>query len=259
MGIRVSTTIGKKRFGWALGLVAIFACAWVISGCSQTTEPQAPVVQQMQGAPRPVTAFSGFLGDYTLLQVGGAGQAQYRYINPDVSWTQYTKIEIEPVTFWAGDDSKVSSSDQQVLTEYFYNSLREQLSKHLTIVDEPGPGTIRLQVALTDAESAVPVMRTISVVVPQARVLSRMKQLATGSFAFVGGARAEGKATDSQTGQILGEFVDERLGSNAVRNAATWQWGDAERAMDFWSQLLAGRLAQLQQGQTPAASGGASS
>jgi Protein of unknown function (DUF3313) len=252
----------KRESGWnssrmviyVMSLAAVLTFGWGLSGCSQTTEPQNSVIQQLQSAPRPVTAFSGFLGDYTLLKVGGKGQAQYRYVDPNANWSQYNSIIIEPVTFWAGDDSKVPADQQQILTEYFYNTLRDQMAKHFTVVDEPGPGVMRLQAALTDAESATPVLRTISVVVPQARVLSKVGQLATGSFSFVGGARAEGRLTDSQSGVILGEWVDERLGSNAVRNAATWQWQDAKRAMDYWATTLADRLAQAQAGQQPQAS-----
>jgi predicted carbohydrate-binding protein with CBM5 and CBM33 domain len=77
------------------------------------------------------------------------------------------------------------------------------------------------------------------------RIVNRLKEFATGSFAFVGSARTEMKATDSVTGQILAEAVGQQMGGNAVQTAATWQWGDAERAMELWSKELADRLNQL--------------
>jgi len=244
----ISAVAGIRR-AWAtlsssvIALSIVFAI--VMIGCSTTEQVQPNIVQKAQGASNPVPAFSGFLGDYTLLQPGGKDQALYRYINPATNWSQYNAIMIDPVTFWDAQDSSVSPQDQEFLCDYFYNKLREDLGKYFQIVDQPGPGVMRLQVALTNAEAATPVLRTVSVVVPQARLLSRVKQLATGTFSFVGGARAEAKLTDSVTGQILAEALDNRVGGNSLQTAATWQWGDTERVMDKWCSTTADRLNQL--------------
>ena len=53
---------------------------------------------------------------------------------------------------------------------------------------------MKLDVAIVDASSATPVLRSISMIVPQARLLSSLKYLATGSFPFVGGAQAEAQS-----------------------------------------------------------------
>jgi hypothetical protein len=47
------------------------------------------------------------------------------------------------------------------------------------------------------------------------------------------------KLTDSGTGAILAEAIDQQMGGNAIQTAATWQWEDAERAFNHWSDLLA--------------------
>jgi Protein of unknown function (DUF3313) len=80
-----------------------------------------------------------------------------RYANPNANWSSYTKIMIAPVTYWAADDSKVSAADQQALCDYMYIVLGEDLGKDFVIVDQPGPGVIKISAALTDATSAVPV------------------------------------------------------------------------------------------------------
>ncbi len=230
-------------------LVAVLAiCVVASAGCSTTQAPQYGITQSE--APRAVPQFSGFLGDYTKLQVGSEKQAAYRYVNPSVNWTQYHAVMIAPVTFWGSDQSQVSPEDQQTLCDYFQKSLADHLSKNFQIVDQPGPGVMKIEVAIVDPTAATPVLRTASVIIPQARLLGRIKQLATGSFPFVGSARAEGKITDSQSGEILAEAVDERMGGNAVQSAATWQWGDAERAMDYWSDLMDKRLTAWTSGST---------
>jgi Protein of unknown function (DUF3313) len=123
--------------------------------------------------------------------------------------------------------------------------LKQELGKNFKLVDEPGPGVAKLSVALTDATSAVPVLRTISVIVPQAHALSLIKQGLTGTYSFVGSATGEAKLTDSVSGQLLAAWADKRFGTGAVRNATVWQWGDAGNAMKYWANGLDERLGTL--------------
>jgi hypothetical protein len=185
----------------------------------------------------------GLLGsDCNRLTAGQEGQAALRYVNPDAAWSQYKKILIEPVTFWGSDTTQISAADQQMLVDYCQQVLREELGKKFQLVDQVGPGVMRLQAALTDAAAATPGMRTISMVVPQARTLNTLKYAATGTYAFVGGAEGEMKLTDAATGQLLAAAMDKRIGGGSLETAAQWQWGDAENAMKAWATQLAERL-----------------
>ncbi|HZP45975.1 MAG TPA: DUF3313 domain-containing protein [Candidatus Binataceae bacterium] len=251
--------IGKPRRLIRLAGVGAALLLLGVAGCSETQQEQPNIVAKAQGAQNPVPQFSGFLGDYSLLQPGGENQALYRYVAPGVNWQQYNAVMIDPVTFWDSADSSVSPEEQQDLCTYFYNHLRESLVKYFQVVDQPGPGVMRIQVALTNASAATPVLRTASVVIPQMRIVNRLKSFATGSFAFVGSARGEFKLTDSVTGQILAEALDQQMGGNAVQTAATWQWGDTERAMDKWSNEIADRLNQLHTTGTISAPAGSAS
>lgn len=220
----------------------------VIAACSTTQQAPTPTTTEQQTAME-----SGFLGNYSLLSPGAEGQANLRYVNPSVNWSQYTKIMLQPVTFWDSDQSSVSPSDQQTLCNYFFNALQTALSKNFTLVEEPGPGVMTLAVAITNADAATPGLRTISTIVPQARVLNTAKYLATGTYAFVGSATAEAKITDSVSGAILAEFVDKRFGGGSLKAAAQWQWGDAENAMDAWAAQADTKLSEWQAKGAPAA------
>lgn len=233
--------------------VPITPVAWLISvligamvmGCAKTVEEQGAVVQQVQSSSN--SAITGFFGSQvSLLQPGQQGQAAMVYINPNAQWSQYNKVMIEPVQFWDDMDTTVSPSDQHVLTAYFYNQLQQQLQKNFTIVDQGGPGTLQLQVALVNTKAATPGLRTVSVVVPQARIVNLGQSLATGSYAFAGSAEAEMKLTDSSTGQLLAAAIDQRGGGMAMSTAAQWQWGDAENAMNYWAAKISSRLLELQ-------------
>jgi Protein of unknown function (DUF3313) len=224
-----------------------FAAALVASGCSTTVESQPSAAKALEsGGPMP-SAVTGFLGpDASRLAPGPEGGAALAWINPNAQWSSYTKIQLMPVEFWAAADSKVSPADQATLTEYFYNQLQTNLSKSFTLVDQPGPGVMTLRVALMDATTAVPGLRTISVVVPQARVLNLAQSMATDSYAFVGSAEAEMKVTDSVNGMLLAEAVDQRAGGMGLKSAASFEWGDAQNAMDYWAQKIPNRILQLQ-------------
>lgn len=176
------------------------------------------------------------------LTPGGKDQASLRYISPSARWTNYNKIMIEPVTFWGGDSTSVSAADQQMLVNYFSQQLKEQLGKKFQIADQAGPGVMKVTVAMTDAETATPVLRSISMIVPQAHMLSNLKYLATGTFPFVGGAQAEAKITDSVSGELLSAVADKRIGGGSTVAGFQWQWGDAENTIDKWCEMLTERL-----------------
>jgi uncharacterized protein DUF3313 len=227
-----------------------FTVLLLASGCSTTVESQPEAAKAVESGGTLPASVTNFLGpDSSKLAPGQKGGAALVWANPNAQWASYTKILLDPVQFWAAADSKVSTSDQQVLTEYFYNSLTTNIPQQgFTLVDQPGPGVIRLQVALMDATTAVPGLRTISVVVPQARVLNLAQSMATDSYAFVGSAEAEMKATDSVSGELLAEAVDQRAGGMGLKSAASFQWGDAQNAMDYWAGRIPQRLSQLKSG-----------
>jgi len=185
----------------------------------------------------------GLLGDVCgKLTPGGKDQASLRYVSPSARWTDYNKVMIEPVTFWGGDTTSVSAADQQMLVNYFSQQLKLQLGKKFQVVDQAGPGVMKLTVAMTDAKTATPALRSISMIVPQVHLLAGLKYLATGTFPFVGGAQVEGKITDSVSGDLLAAVADKRLGGGSVATGFQWKWGDAENVIDKWCERTAERL-----------------
>ena len=248
----------------AVGLLSALLAGWLFAACSQTAGPSPNIVQRVEGETPATPPQSGFLGsDYSLLQPASSGsvegqKALLAYINPNGNFAQYNKIMVAPVTFWADSNSSVSAAEQQELCNYFYSVLQQTLSKNFTLTDDPGPGVLKFSAALTDGSSAIPVLRTVSVVVPQAHALNMIKYGLTGKYAFVGSATGEAKLTDSDSGQLLGAWQDQRFGTAAVRNATVWQWGDADNAMKYWANGLDKRLVSLGVQQAPGAAAAAS-
>jgi hypothetical protein len=193
---------------------------------------------------------TSFLGDYSQLKPGTKDQALLVYFNPNADWKKYHSVLVERVQVWDSPDSKVTPENEQMLSNYYYNALKQDLSKNFRIVEQPGPGVMTLRVALTNPTTATPVLRTVSVVIPQARLLNSVNNLATGSYAFVGSAQSEGEVLDSVTLERLAAAVDRRSGGLSVKNADVWEWGDAKNAMDYWAQRIDQRLVDLRAGKT---------
>jgi len=109
----------------------------------------------------------GFLGDYSMLTPGAEGQAVLRYVNPGPDWAKYDKVLVDPVTVWkSARTGDIPEADLQTAANFLYAQLRQELGKDFTLVDAPGPDTLRVTAALTDAEPANQTMVVVSNVVP---------------------------------------------------------------------------------------------
>jgi hypothetical protein len=191
-------------------------------------------------------SFTGFLADYSKLRPGGEGRALLAYRNPRADFRRYDKVLIEPITIWAGDESAIKSvpdAERQLLVDYLDAALRASLARDYEIVSRPAARTMRLRVAITEAEGSSVLADTVSTVVPQLRLLSGAASMATGTQAFVGRAGIEGEIVDARTGIQLFAAVDRRTGTKDLEGA-TDTWNDVQAAFDFWAERLRDRLAE---------------
>ena len=71
-----------------------------LCGCAQTKQARKVEI-------------SGFLGDYSQLEKCGKGEALLFYRNPNVDFTSYTKIILDPISVWRDADSKTSELSEE--------------------------------------------------------------------------------------------------------------------------------------------------
>jgi len=213
-------------------IATLVSLTLAIGGCATT--------RQSRGYER-----SGFLGDYSQLREGESGEAQLVYVDPAADWKRYDAIQLDSVTIWRTEDTTdLSTEDRQRLTDYLFAAIHNELSQDYRMVDRPGPGVMRLRVAITDARGAKVVLNTITSVVPQLRLATTLGGAATGVSVFVGKAAIEGEITDSLSGRRLMAAVDTRQGTKALRDGVG-KWSDVEAAFDYWSKRLRERLAEV--------------
>ena len=222
-----------RKYVKALALVGLIAVPLITTGCTAT--------RGRRGAPEE----SGFLRDYSQLQENPDYPAARVYVRPGVQWARYNSVQIDSVGLWGDATEKISAEDQQMLTDMLYKSLQEDLSKYFMIVNQAGPNTLRLRVALTQVQSAKPVLRTVTTVVPQLRVLGSIVGLAADTATTVGSATVEMEVLDSVTNERLAAAVDDRAGTKVLfAKRAYTSWGDVDAACRYWSDRIAWQLAR---------------
>jgi hypothetical protein len=220
---------------------ALAACLLVgLTGCATTRH----VSEDKQ---------SGFLGDYSLLEKGEKGMANYIYIDKNANWAKYTKVCIKPLELWKSDDpeaplGKMSDETKQMLMESFYAAFYEALSNNFQIVDHGGPDVLVVHAAMTDGRPSKPAVNFVTSVYLPLKVISFGKRLITGTDIGVGAVYVEAEFLDGQTNQRVAAAMDARAGTKALRTKFNSTWGDVKLSFDWWAQRFDKRLTLFKQG-----------
>lgn len=189
---------------------------------------------------------SGFLGNYSQLRPGEADRALLAYVSPQANFKAYDKVLLDPVRVYATKGSalaKLPREDLQRLVNYLDATLREHLKKDYALVDEAGPGVMRLRVAITEAKGSKVVLDTVSTLMPIGLALSEVKNLATGSHSAIGSVGVECEALDGMSKARLFAAVDARVGRKITGKFDKFnKWHTTTDAFDYWAEHLQARL-----------------
>ncbi len=197
-------------------------CAAALSGCT-TTQNQ---VTEWDGlVRRPVSRMDAV------------------FVLPDADITGYTSVMLDPVQVSFARDwdpnrgrrnpaSRLNANDIAAIQTGLADMLRESFRAQLeaggyTIVDQPGPDTLRVTAAIVD----------LNVTAPDTMTAGRTRTYTTNS----GQMTLVAELRDSVTGDLLARAVDTQRGRNTgamqftnnVTNTA-----DARRAMGVWANAL---------------------
>jgi hypothetical protein len=187
---------------------------------------------------------SGFLKDYSILKEDQDNDALLSYWKEGADWSHYKKIIVDPVVIRKTKDSGLNDRPQiesNRLKELFEYRVREELKKSFKLVNKPGADTLRVQLAITDAETSTLLLDQFTTLYPSARASSLLKHIVTGTESFVGKASIERKVTDSTTGELLMASADCRAGGKTLEGSFN-AWDDVEQAYIFWAQQLSYQL-----------------
>jgi Protein of unknown function (DUF3313) len=211
-------------------------CIAALAGCARSEH-----VTGYWGKAEP----SGFLTDYSKLHVAtNETDSTLLYFMPDTTkFKSYTKVWVEPVQVWRGEKSEAKDLDKEdaaYLSQFLWSRLNEELRKDYMMVQEPGPGVMRLRAGITEAGKNIPVLDNLTAAPP----ISDTKKSLGGTQSFVGKATIEVEVTDSQTGELLAAAVDRRGGGKYAWKSLH-RWGDVEAAYTYWAKKFAWRACMM--------------
>lgn len=175
---------------------------------------------------KPPLAQTGFLADYTNLR----SQGDSRMVFAHADLATFSTFIVDPIEMRVPLE-RLSKDDQAEAARYFRASAVSNIrSLGLAVTDTPGPGTARVQIALTDiAESTWwrkihPVWRSLG--------------------AGTGGAAMEAEIVDSITGRQVAAVI-QSVSGNQFDFTAFSTLADVKSAIDKWAERGAKEFQQL--------------
>ncbi len=181
----------------------------------------------------------GFLGDYSQLGEDPESSLFHVFRLRRGVLAEYDSCIIDPVLVFFSDQAGSAGfdpSELMTLTVYFREQVREELSKiqGLKIVEEPGPRTARLRLAITGVNASkgwvnagvklgVTAAGGVGLLIPSLDV---------------GGISMEGEVIDSVSQERLAAFVDSKKGRRMMNFSSFKKWGDSKKALRKWAKTF---------------------
>lgn len=210
--------------------------------------------------------YAGFLSDYSRLEPAPDKSGAEVFVKPGFNLKNYDKVLMDRVIIWYKDDAEykgIDPTELKALTDYFHEAVVKQLGTDYPVVNEPGPGVLRIRAAITELVPTKRLASVVVLVVPYATVADLASGVFTkggaGSSPYIGDAAIEAEFLDSVTNEQLGAYVERRIGKkynidmsdgagSAVAKGfssygkAYTTWGYAKDAFDYWAKKLRKRL-----------------
>ena len=188
---------------------------------------------------------SGFLTDYSLLKKDPEDIVQWMYFKDGAKLGAYDKIIVDHATFFFKEDAEYKGIHPDELTELAQNlhkAFLKTLARAYSFTDKPGPGTMRLRLAITDLVPGKPTSGTLTTIVPFGLAASFIKKAVTGSHIGMGQISGEAELVDSQTGEILAAAIDKKVGQKHKLGKTFTKWGQVEAICNDWAENFSKRL-----------------
>jgi len=195
---------------------------------------------------------SDFLKDNAKLGIVAEAVVPHVHAPSKVDWAAYDKIQLNPVIIRDGFSSQLSREQEEDLNRLahsFYDMLSRRLSIDYAFVEQPGPGSMLIQVAITHAERSWIAPAFLSKVSWQLQALNGLWTYFRGKPAFAGEITVEFTVHDSLTGELLFAGTDRRVGGQNLFDKKVFNsWGDVRNSLEFWTEQSAYQLCVARRG-----------
>ncbi len=182
---------------------------------------------------------SGFFAPTPDFQPDSAGGRAWVHTRQGTDWRPYNRFIVEAVEVWPGGGHPgMDARDLQALREYLSTALVQSLQGAMSRADEPGPGVLRMRVAITQIDATV---------VPH--TLGTFLGLSAADARDVRGERLpllrasfEAELRDGATGERVMAVVDQQVGSPPNRYQPQLRWKQLKSAVDTWTNKMSRRI-----------------
>jgi hypothetical protein len=156
-----------------------------------------------------------FLSTYDGLKPADDSMMEWVFLNENAKFNSYDKIILDYVEFFVKEDAEYKGlqiDEMQQLAEAFHKSVIEALSDKYQFVSKPGPGVMRVRLALTNVEPIKLGRSFLTSVVPVGMAINLVKVGVTGESIGVGRTSMEGEIFDTQSKMRLAAAIDTDVG-----------------------------------------------
>ncbi|MCX6910806.1 MAG: DUF3313 domain-containing protein [Verrucomicrobia bacterium] len=134
------------------------------------------------------------------------------YIKEGATFGQYSKFIIDPAEIYRGSDAswhkgKVTEQNKQELAQFVRAEFVRALGKKYSIVDQPGPGVLRIKLTLADVELTTSSLAVVSHLSPVGMGMSILGTGAGMQGSFMGSVTISGELRDTQSDTVLAVFL----------------------------------------------------
>ena len=202
----------------------------------------------IQGCASESTAltFSGFLGNYSGIRPAPDESGVWSYRKPGSNLRPYTKIMIDPLVIWPSPNSPYGGMNTATMWQLalaFHERMVYALQDGYTIVQEPGPGVLRLRAALTEVTLVRPALQSPGPLLPLVGdMILQSTEKISGLKSLSGQAAIEAELLDSQTHVRLVAYIENRKYEKIVITKNTHSLGPIRDIFDYWARKLRQRL-----------------
>jgi hypothetical protein len=183
---------------------------------------------------------SGFLGDYSKLSPAADNPNTRLWISKEVDFKSYQQILLDPVEVWVSPTSQYRGASPDTLkrmADSFTNAFKSALQPGYQLVDKPGPGVLRIRLAITGVNLVKPGMKPTDVL-PVVFVFKTVSGADAGKNVVLTG---EMQALDPKN-NVVAAAVATGTSDKAIAQKQDITWKDLQSITDNWAKGLRKRL-----------------
>ncbi|WP_036839894.1 DUF3313 domain-containing protein [Pleomorphomonas oryzae] len=160
------------------------------------------------------------------------GHVPFVYAASNTDWSQYSAFLLDPVLIYSGPDGQfgnVSDEDKRALASYIQEQFAGALKAKFAAATTPSANTLRIRVTLTGVEANVPILGTVSKVVPAGAVMNTVQTARDKQGLLSGSVSYAVEIYDSTSNRLLRAYISKQY-PWAVNVFASFGPLDAARA-----------------------------